>query len=70
LHADVAGAVAMNPLAACAAVAFLLGGFAAPVWLACGGQRPFLAHAGRYAMIAAVALAFAANWVWLIASGV
>ena len=70
LHADLAGALAFNPLAACAAVAFVLGGVLAPVWLACGGQRPFVAARGRPRWIAAVALAFAANWAWLCASGV
>ncbi len=70
LHADLAGALALNPLAACATAAFLLGGFVAPVWLACGGQRPALTTRGRPVWIAAFALAFVANWAWLYASGV
>jgi len=70
LHADLAGAIAVNPLMACAAVAFVAGGFAAPVWLACGGQRPFVPAAARPALIAVVTLAFALNWAWLAASGV
>jgi len=70
LHADLAGALAVNPLAAAAAVAFVAGGFAAPVWLACGGKRPFLAAGARPVWIAGVAVTFAANWAWLFFSGV
>ena len=70
LHADPAGAIAMNPLAAGAAIVFVAGGFAAPVWLACGGQRPFAAERARPAWIAGVALTVAANWAWLVVSGV
>ena len=70
LHGDLAGALAMSPLAACAAVAFVAGGFAAPGWLACGGQRPFVTARGRPAWIAAAALVFVANWAWLYVSGV
>jgi hypothetical protein len=70
LHADLPGALAMNPLAACAAVAFVVGGLVAPFWLACGGQRPFVAAAARKAILVVAAFAFAANWVWLVASGV
>ena len=70
LYADLAGALALNPLAACAAVAFVVGGFVAPVWLVCGGQRPFVAASLRPAWIAAFAAAFVANWSWLYASGV
>ena len=70
LHADLSGALAANPLAACAAVAFVVGGFVAPVWLACGGQRPFVAARQRPAWIAVFAAAFLVNWSWLCASGV
>lgn len=70
LHADALGALAANPLAACAAMAFVAGGLLAPVWLACGGQRPFVDESHRSAWVAAVAAAFLANWSWLAVSGV
>ena len=70
LHADLPGAVALNPLATCGAVLFVLGGFAAPVWLAIGGLRPHVSATHRPAWIAACAVAFLANWAWLYASGV
>lgn len=60
----------MNPLASCAIVAFVAGGLAAPVWLACGGQRPYLAARPRPAWVAAFAAVFIANWAWLYVSGV
>jgi len=70
LRGDLSGALAFNPLAAAAATTFLIGGFVAPVWLACGGLRPQLAPRHRPAFIAAAVSAFAANWAWLYASGV
>jgi hypothetical protein len=70
LHADLAGALALNPLAACAAAAFLAGGVVAPVWIACGGPALRVASRPRPAWIAAFAVAFLANWAWLFASGV
>ena len=70
LHVDLAGGVVMNPLAACAAIAFVAGGFVAPIWLACGGSTPVVAARSRPAWIAAFALVFLANWAWLAASGV
>jgi len=70
LHADPAGALAVNPLAAAAAVAFVAGGFLAPVWLACGGLRPELARRHRPAWALALAAAFLANWSWLAVTGV
>jgi hypothetical protein len=70
LHADPAGALALNPLAAGAAVAFVAGGLVAPVWLACGGPALRIASRPRPAWIAALAVVFLANWAWLCASGV
>jgi hypothetical protein len=70
LHADPFGALAANPLAATAAAAFVAGGLAAPVWIACGGQRPSIPARQRPAWMAASAAAFLANWSWLAVSGV
>ena len=70
LHADLPGAVALNPLAACGAVLFVAGGFAAPLWFACGGRRPQVSARHRPVWIATCAVAFLANWAWLYASGV
>jgi hypothetical protein len=69
LHADPAGAFAVNPLAASAAVAFVVGGFVAPFWLACGGLRPELPARHRPAWGVGLAAAFLANWSWLAVSG-
>jgi len=70
LHADLSGALALNPAAACAAVAFVAFGLAAPAWLACGGRAPCVASRPPVAWIAAFAAVFLANWAWLFASGV
>jgi len=70
LHADLSGALALNPLAACAVAAFLAGGVVAPVWLACGGPALRFASRPRLAWIVAFAAVFLANWAWLFASGV
>ena len=70
LHADPAGALASNPLAACGAVAFVVGGLVSPMWLACGGKRPAVAVRTRPAWIAVIAVAFLANWAWLAFAGV
>jgi hypothetical protein len=70
LHADVVGALASNPLAACLTVGFVAGGVVAPVWLAFGGMRPCLASDRRTAWMATIGAAFLANWSWLAVSGV
>ena len=70
LHADALGALAANPLAAIVVVAFVAGGLLAPVWLAVGGRRPYVAARHRFAWTAAAAVAFLANWSWLAVSGV
>ena len=70
LHLDPVGAFAWNPLAACAAMAFVAGGFVAPIWLAMGGKRPELASVYRPAWAVALAASVLANWSWLAVSGV
>ena len=70
LHVDLSWAFAVNPLAAGSVLAFVACGFAAPVWLAFGGQRPFVTGRARPAWIAGIAVAIVANWAWLVVSGV
>jgi hypothetical protein len=62
---DLAGAVALNPLAAAAALVFLAGGLLAAVAALAG--RP-LREPQRYPTAARLALlaAVAANWVWVL----
>ena len=70
LHLDLPGALAMNPLATCAAAFFVAGGLAAPAWLALGGQRPLLPSRPKPALLALLVGAVLANWAWLVATGV
>lgn len=70
LNADVLGALALNPLAACGAIAFVTGGVSAPLWLACGGCVPRVTPRPKPFGAALLAAAFLINWVWLIARGV
>jgi uncharacterized protein DUF2752 len=65
-----ATALAMNPLAAIAAVGFVLAGLAAPLWVAAGAPVPDLQARLRPAWTLAAAAAVALNWAWLVASGV
>ncbi|MGE5275586.1 MAG: DUF2752 domain-containing protein [Acidobacteriota bacterium] len=64
---DLAGAVALNPLAVAAAIVFVAGGLIAAI--AALGGRP-LREPQRYPPAARLALlaAVAANWVWLLAA--
>ena len=70
LHGDAVAGFAQNPLAACAASAFVVAGLASPVWLAVGGLLPVLDSRPRPGWLVAGAVAMIANWVWLYASGV
>ena len=62
---DLAEAVAINPLAALAALAFVLGGFVAGVAALAGRSVPIRAPAGGVLRLLAL-LAVAANWGWLL----
>lgn len=70
LHADVTGAFSFNPLSACGAITFCVGGLAAPAWLACGGRAPCFATRLRSRSIGLLAAALLANWAWLVTAGV
>jgi hypothetical protein len=70
LRGHVLSALAFNPLAVLAECSFLLGGLAAPLYLALGGKLPVLPKPlPGWLRGAAVAVIFV-NWVWLIARGV
>lgn len=70
LHADVLGALSINPLAACASVVFVTGGLAAPFWFDFGGGAPAFSAQPKPRSLALLAAGFLANWAWLVASGV
>jgi hypothetical protein len=63
---DVPQAVAFNPLVAAAAIAFVAGGLAAPVWIALGGRAPSLTSLSRRAR-AAIFVGIALSWIWVAA---
>lgn len=66
LHADVAGALRLNPLAALAGIAFVVGGGAAPLWVSFGGPVPDLpARWPLWARLGAVS-AILLDWLWLL----
>ncbi len=67
MHGRLGAALAANPLAVLAGVAFLAGGLAAPLWAALGW--PVLdvpAPLPRW-LRAALVVVIVANWAWLIA---
>jgi len=69
-HADVGAALAWNPLAT---TAIVLGGAAcvlAPMWIALRGPVPVVAPSLPRRARWLLALALAANWAWLVATGV
>jgi hypothetical protein len=70
LRADLLGALAFNPLASAAAMAFVVVGLIAPVWLMLGGSVPRIPTRVGPTGLAVAALMFLANWAWLCASGV
>ena len=70
LRGEAVQGIAMNPLAAIAVGAFLLGGVVAPLWTALGGAVPVVASRPRPGWMAAAVAALLLNWAWLVASGV
>jgi hypothetical protein len=70
LRLDLAGGLAMNPLAFAAAVVFLVVGAIAPAWLAMGGRVPEPAPGPQWRWGIAGAAGVGLNWAWLIATGV
>ena len=70
LRLDVVGAIAMNPLAATAAIGFIIIGMIAPVWVALGGRIPEPAPGPKWGWGLALAAGLGLNWAWLVATGV
>lgn len=60
-------ALAANPLAALAGVAFLAGGLAAPLWLSLHGVVPVVPTPLPRWLRAAAFLILGASWLWVIA---
>lgn len=67
LDGDIGAALLANPLAAVAAVAFVLGGALAAVWAWSGGPLPELPRRLSPALRAGIVAALIANWAWVIA---
>jgi hypothetical protein len=61
-------ALALNPLVTAGAVAFLVGGVAAPLWAWLAGTTPVIEGPLPVWLRVAIVAAIAANWVWLIAA--
>ena len=70
LQGELRAGLAFNPLTACVAGGFVVGGIAAPAWLALGGRVPEIPAKPRPGWIAVLVIVVAANWAWLVASGV
>jgi hypothetical protein len=67
LHADPVAALALNPLATLAGVAFIGGGLVAPLWALAALPVPQLGTPAPRAFRLALVLALLANWAWVIA---
>lgn len=70
LHADLAGALAVNPLVTVAALGFVVGGLAAPIWIGIAWSVPELPAGPKPRWAAIAGAAVGANWAWLIAHGI
>jgi hypothetical protein len=70
LQGRLAAGFAFNPLTAIATTGFVACGLAAPLWLAAGGSVPVIGSRLRPGFIAAAAAILAANWAWLLVSGI
>lgn len=67
LHGDIGAAFLANPLAALAAVVFVLGGALAVVWGLAKGPVLVLPWRLTPALRAGIVAILAANWAWVIA---
>ncbi|MFI5168247.1 MAG: DUF2752 domain-containing protein [Thermoanaerobaculales bacterium] len=69
LHGDLTAALAANPLASLAGLAFAVGGLLAPLWAVLKLQVPELPSPfplwARFGLLATLA----ANWAWVVARG-
>jgi hypothetical protein len=67
LDAHVLAALADNPLAAAAGLAFVVGGLIAPFWVLFRGPVPDLAAPPSRGLRATLVVLLLANWAWVIA---
>lgn len=70
LRLDLAGALAVNPVAFAAAAIFLLGGALAPAWVHLVGRVPEPAPGPKWGWGLALGAGLGLNWAWLLATGV
>lgn len=68
LHGDVVRALAINPLATLAGVAFIAGGLVAPVWALASLPVPRLATPAPRSLRLALVAALLLDWAWVIAT--
>lgn len=66
LRGDLLGALAWNPLAASAAIAFLVGGVLAGLWAVARLPMPVVPRPPLWAVRAAVLGAVAGTWAWVL----
>jgi Protein of unknown function (DUF2752) len=69
LHADLPGALAANPLLACALLVFFAGGALAPLWTLARAPIPTLPSPLPRWLRAAIVAALLANWAWVVIQG-
>jgi hypothetical protein len=67
LGGHVLDAVLYNPLVTLAAIAFLVVGIAAPMWIRSGGRLPSLPATPPVPARIAIALGLVGNWAWVLA---